>query len=138
MGRLWFATGDQAIMMEDGRVAITGRYKDIINRGGAKISPAAMEALVQRVCSETIQVVGVRDELAGQVPIVVCENSVQSSAEEVRTAIVREMGTKCSPVKILRLRDLNLIDYPRTSSGKVQKGVLSTLPQTYQRPGEKY
>jgi len=53
-GRLWFATGDQAIMLEDGRVAITGRYKDMINRGGVKISPAAMEAVVQRVCSETV------------------------------------------------------------------------------------
>ncbi|KAK8113362.1 hypothetical protein PG984_013888 [Apiospora sp. TS-2023a] len=136
-GRRWFATGDQAVMLEDGRVAITGRYKDMINRGGAKISPAAIEAVVQRVCSESVQVVGVTDELAGQVPIVVCENSAQSSAEEVRTAIVREMGTKCAPVEILRLRDLKLDDYPRTSSGKVQKGVLSALCLDYIRDHER-
>ncbi|KAK8040100.1 Nonribosomal peptide synthetases (NRPS) [Apiospora rasikravindrae] len=136
-GRLWFATGDQAIMLEDGRVAITGRYKDMINRGGAKISPAAMEAVVQRVCAESVQVVGVTDKLAGQVPIVVCENSVKSSAAEVRTAIVREMGTKCAPVEILRLRDLNLDDYPRTASGKVQKGVLSTLCLNHVRDQER-
>ena len=37
------------------------------------------------------------------------------------------MGTKCAPVEILRLRDLGLDDYPRTASGKVQKGLLSTL-----------
>ncbi|KAK8064078.1 acetyl-CoA synthetase-like protein [Apiospora saccharicola] len=136
-GRRWFVTGDQAVMLEDGRVAITGRYKDMINRGGAKISPAAIEAVVQRVCAESVQVVGVTDELAGQVPIVVCENSTQSSAEEVRTAIVREMGTKCAPVEILRLRDLGLDDYPRTSSGKIRKGVLSTLCLDYVRDQER-
>lgn len=49
-GRPWFVTGDQAVMYPDGRVSITGRYKDIINRGGEKIAPAAMEATIQRVC----------------------------------------------------------------------------------------
>ncbi|KAK8012980.1 acetyl-CoA synthetase-like protein [Apiospora marii] len=115
-GRLWFATGDQAAILDDGRVAITGRYKDMINRGGAKISPAAIEAVVQHACAESVQVVGVADELAGQVPIVVRENAAKSSAEE-----------------ILRLRDLDLDDYPRTSSGKVQKGVLSGLCLKYVR-----
>ncbi|KAK6822527.1 acetyl-CoA synthetase-like protein [Apiospora arundinis] len=136
-GRLWFATGDQGKMLEDGRVVITGRYKEIINRGGFKISPGAMEAVIQRLCSETVQVVGVSDELAGQVPIVVCENTVKSSAEEIRTAIVREMGTKYSPVEILLLRDLNINDYPRTSSGKIQKGVLSAHCLTYVQDQER-
>ena len=36
----WFRTSDQGVMDADGYVAITGRLKEIINRGGEKISPA--------------------------------------------------------------------------------------------------
>ena len=34
----WFHTGDQGTMDEDGYVRFTGRLKEIINRGGEKIS----------------------------------------------------------------------------------------------------
>ena len=49
-GRLWFATGDQGIMLPDGRVSITGRYKDMIIRGGENIAPAAIESVVYKFC----------------------------------------------------------------------------------------
>ena len=35
----WFRTGDQGIMDTDGYLTISGRLKEIINRGGEKISP---------------------------------------------------------------------------------------------------
>lgn len=44
--RLWFVTGDQGVMHPDGRVSITGRYKDMIIRGAENIAPAAIEAVV--------------------------------------------------------------------------------------------
>ena len=40
----WFVTGDRALMEEEGRVFILGRYKDIIIRGGENISPAIIES----------------------------------------------------------------------------------------------
>ena len=40
----WFVTGDRAMMDEEGRVYILGRYKDIIIRGGENISPAVIES----------------------------------------------------------------------------------------------
>lgn len=45
-GRRWFVTGDQAVMHADGAVSITGRYKDMIIRGGENIAPAAIEAIL--------------------------------------------------------------------------------------------
>ena len=36
----WFRTGDQGVLDDDGYLTITGRLKEIINRGGEKISPA--------------------------------------------------------------------------------------------------
>jgi len=49
-GRRWFVTGDQGVMLPDGRISITGRYKDMINRGGENVSPASMETTVSRFC----------------------------------------------------------------------------------------
>ncbi len=39
----WFRTGDQGVMDKDGYVTITGRLKEIINRGGEKISPREVD-----------------------------------------------------------------------------------------------
>jgi cyclohexanecarboxylate-CoA ligase len=44
----WLRTGDLAVMSETGHVRITGRTKDIINRGGVKINPSDIEAIIDR------------------------------------------------------------------------------------------
>ncbi|MBI3517262.1 MAG: long-chain fatty acid--CoA ligase [Proteobacteria bacterium] len=44
----WLRTGDLAVMNETGHVRITGRLKDIINRGGVKLNPSDVEALIDR------------------------------------------------------------------------------------------
>ena len=42
----WFRTGDLAVVSVDGNVAITGRCKDVINRGGIKYNPRDIEDLL--------------------------------------------------------------------------------------------
>src|SRR5512143_3307610 len=42
----WFRTGDQGVMDDDGYVSITGRLKEIINRGGEKISPREVDEIL--------------------------------------------------------------------------------------------
>ena len=44
----WLRTGDLAVINESGHVRITGRLKDIINRGGVKFNPFDVEALIER------------------------------------------------------------------------------------------
>ena len=44
----WLRTGDLAVMTERGHVRMTGRLKDIINRGGVKFNPFDVEALIER------------------------------------------------------------------------------------------
>ena len=39
----WFRTGDQGVMDADGYLSLTGRLKEIINRGGEKISPREVD-----------------------------------------------------------------------------------------------
>lgn len=44
----WFRTGDQGRISSDGYLSITGRYKELINRGGEKISPLEVDDVLLR------------------------------------------------------------------------------------------
>jgi acyl-CoA synthetase (AMP-forming)/AMP-acid ligase II len=58
----WFRTGDIGPIDSDGYLALTGRIKDLINRGGEKISPAEVEAvLLEDPAVAEAAVFGVRD-----------------------------------------------------------------------------
>ncbi len=48
-GDAWFETGDTARLTADGRLVLSGRVKEIINRGGVKFSPLDVEAIIDRV-----------------------------------------------------------------------------------------
>ena len=45
-GKRWFRTGDQGEFDEDGFLSLTGRLKEIINRGGEKISPLEVDGIL--------------------------------------------------------------------------------------------
>src|SRR5262249_4809316 len=42
----WFRTGDQGVLDEDGYLTLTGRIKELINRGGEKISPREIDEVL--------------------------------------------------------------------------------------------
>ena len=44
----WLRTGDLGVMSAAGHVRITGRSKDLINRGGVKLNPSDVEALIDQ------------------------------------------------------------------------------------------
>jgi acyl-CoA synthetase (AMP-forming)/AMP-acid ligase II len=46
--RGWFRTGDQGVLDPDGYLALTGRLKELINRGGEKISPLEIDDVLLR------------------------------------------------------------------------------------------
>ena len=63
----WLRTGDLAVMGESGHVRITGRLKDIISRGGVKLNPSDLEALIDRhECVEQNAIVAVPDPILGE------------------------------------------------------------------------
>jgi acyl-CoA synthetase (AMP-forming)/AMP-acid ligase II len=45
-GKRWFRTGDQGIFDADGYLTLTGRLKEIINRGGEKVSPLEVDGVL--------------------------------------------------------------------------------------------
>jgi oxalate---CoA ligase len=46
-GEPWFRTGDQGVFDADGYLAISGRLKEIINRGGEKVAPREVDDVLQ-------------------------------------------------------------------------------------------
>lgn len=63
----WFRTGDLALELGDGRVALRGRTKDLISRGGNKVTPAEVElAIGTHPAVAAVLVAGMPDEVLGE------------------------------------------------------------------------
>lgn len=136
-GRAWYATGDQARIDSEGNISIIGRYKDMIIRGGENISPAAVEASLTRPFSSLdIQIVGVPDPdgLAGQVPVAVTRTAADSETiMAIRETVRKAMGPASCPEEVLCLAQLDMKDYPQTTSRKVKKRDLADAVHRYLR-----
>ena len=134
-GTRWIVTGDQAVMEEDGMIRISGRYKDMIIRGGENISPASIEDYLKRMPGvAAVEVIGVPDEMAGEVPIAIVNTKENETvnASELKNATTKDLGSAFSPKMVLHLRDdLKMEDYPKTASGKVQKAKLRNIVKEY-------
>ena len=98
----WFRTGDLGTMDADGYVTITGRLKEVINRGGEKISPREVDevmmghpAVHQCVCF------AIPHDMLG---------------EEVAAAVVLREGVQASDKELRRYASGRLADFkvPRT------------------------
>ncbi|KAK9779680.1 hypothetical protein SCAR479_03287 [Seiridium cardinale] len=139
-GRLWFKTGDQARMDHSGRLFITGRYKDMIIRGGENMSPAAIEVAISKNPKLAVlnpQVVAAPDSIAGEVPVAVVMGELDADTRElVQDAVLKLMGAIYVPEDVVSLQQLGLKDYPRTMAGKIQKTKLASLVKKYRAERE--
>lgn len=121
----WFVTGDQARVDEDGVVYIVGSHQELIVRMGENLSPAAIERCLDPIKSiGDSQVIGIPDEIAGDVPMAVIKKAagLTPSNLEIQQKVPRELGKIFVPQSIVDLhKDLSLEDYPRTLSGEVKK-----------------
>ncbi|KIW22576.1 uncharacterized protein PV07_10860 [Cladophialophora immunda] len=122
-GETWYRCGDQAIMLPNGRIAIVGRYKDMIIRGGMNIASAAVEAIISESTGIDSQVIGIPDEVAGEVPIAVIKYAGGDTnvAIKIQRCVLEKMGPAYAIERVINLYDLGLEDWPKTSSGKVLK-----------------
>lgn len=119
----WLFSNDLATMDEDGYVRLVGRKKDIINRGGLKISAREIEELLLAQGKFTmVALVAVPDSRLGEKGCLfaVLEEGQQSSLEEI-TAYLEERG-----VAKFKLPEyyMELPELPMTASGKIMKAEL--------------
>jgi acyl-CoA synthetase len=116
----WFRTGDVGVLDDAGFVTITGRLKDVINRGGEKFSARDIEdVLAAHPAVRQAAVVAGPDARFGEVPVafVVLDGAERPSAEELvghlrATGVARQK----TPVAWHFVESL-----PMTPSGKVKK-----------------
>lgn len=105
-------TGDQAKMDEDGLIHITGRYKDLIIRGGENVSPATIEQLINEHPNLTSQVVGIPDEVSGELPVAVVqrhESDTPFRPTELKRELEERLGSLFAPHHVIDLyEDLGL------------------------------
>jgi oxalate---CoA ligase len=119
----WFRTGDQGYLNADGYLTLVGRLKELINRGGEKISPREIDEVL-------LAHPAVAEAVCFGVPH-------QAWGEEVAAVVVlREAATEADLLAFCRER---LADYkrpkqihitdaiPRTATGKIQRRVVAQV-----------
>ncbi|KAF2753104.1 acetyl-CoA synthetase-like protein [Pseudovirgaria hyperparasitica] len=125
-GVLWLHTGDEAVLTDDGLCAITGRFKDIIIRGGENIYPLEIEERLSAHPSVARAVVtGINHEHYGEVVgafLELEEGAQRPEDEEVREWTRAVLGRHKAPRHVFWLGMNGIPDtVPITGSGKVRK-----------------
>ena len=113
----WFRTGDQGVLDAEGYLTLVGRLKELINRGGEKISPREVdEALLTHPAVAEAVCFGVSDAKYGEeVAAAVVLRGEASEAELV--AHCRERLAAFKVPKTIHL----VTQIPRTATGKIQR-----------------
>lgn len=115
----WFRTGDQGVFDADGYLSITGRLKEIINRGGEKISPREVdEALLDHpAVAQAVAFAMPHDKLGEEVAAaVVLKQGAEASERELRDFVAQRLADFKVPRKVLILDEI-----PKGATGKLQR-----------------
>jgi len=115
----WFRTGDQGVMDDDGYVSITGRLKEIINRGGEKISPREVdEIIMEHPAVHQCVTFAMPHEMLGEdvAAAIVLRQGAHASDRELRDFAATRMAAFKVPRKILILTEI-----PVGATGKLQR-----------------
>ncbi len=115
----WFRTGDEGVMDGEGYVTITGRLKEIINRGGEKISPREVdEALMDHPAIEQVVTFAMpHDKLGEEVAAaVVLREGAEAGAREIRRFAADRLADFKVPRKIVFVAEI-----PKGATGKLQR-----------------
>ncbi|RMZ87929.1 hypothetical protein DV736_g4843, partial [Chaetothyriales sp. CBS 134916] len=116
----FFRTGDQGKKDADGYIIITGRIKELINRGGEKISPIELDNALTAMpgVAEAVSF-GIPDELMGQiigVAIVAKASSASITDKDVKSFVASRLAKHKVPSRVWLLKEI-----PKTATGKVQR-----------------
>ena len=115
----WFRTGDEGFFDEDGYLKISGRLKEIINKGGEKISPLEVDNILmdfppidQALCF------GYKDKMLGEdiaVAIKLKENK-SCTEDDIKSYANEKLAKFKIPKKIFIVEDI-----PKGATGKLQR-----------------
>jgi propionyl-CoA synthetase len=140
----YYLTGDGGYLDEDGYLFVMGRIDDVINVAGHRLSTGAMEEVVSSHPDVAeCAVIGVADELKGQLPLgfVVLKAGAERNPSEFEAELVLMVRNRIGPVASFR-RALVVGRLPKTRSGKILRATMRqiadgapyTVPSTIDDP----
>ena len=115
----WFRTGDQGQLSADGYLTLTGRLKEIINRGGEKISPLEVDEVlmdhpaVMQVVTFAMPHAKLGEDVAA---CVVLREGKELTERELRDFAGTKLANFKVPSKILFMAEI-----PKGATGKLQR-----------------
>ncbi|HKG52403.1 MAG TPA: propionyl-CoA synthetase [Actinomycetales bacterium] len=125
----YYLTGDGGYVDEDGYVFVMGRTDDVLNVAGHRLSTGALEAaLAGHPAVAECAVIGVADELKGQVPrgFVVLKGGAGADPPTVAAECVQRVRDEVGAVAALRRVDV-VAALPKTRSGKILRKTMREL-----------
>lgn len=123
----WYHTGDIGVMDERGTVAIVGRSKEMIIRGGENIYPTEVEQCINRhPAIDDVQIIGLPDKRFGEE---VCawirlKKGETATEEDIRTYCKDKIAHYKIPKYIL-FKEIQ--DFPMTVTGKIKKSEMREI-----------
>lgn len=127
----YYLTGDGGYLDEDGYLFVMGRTDDVLNVAGHRLSTGSIEAaLAGHEAVAECAVIGVHDELKGQVPrgLVVLKSGIDVDAEgeRIRSELVARVRSEVGAVAALRQVDI-VTALPKTRSGKILRKTMREI-----------
>ncbi|MCO5107761.1 MAG: acyl--CoA ligase [Burkholderiaceae bacterium] len=115
----WFRTGDQGVMDAEGYLSITGRLKEIINRGGEKVSPREVDEVLMDhpAVAQVVTFAIPHDKLGEEVgAVVVLREGASLTEKELREFAATRLADFKVPRKVLFMAEI-----PKGATGKLQR-----------------
>jgi acyl-CoA synthetase (AMP-forming)/AMP-acid ligase II len=115
--RGWFRTGDQGFLDDDGYLTLVGRIKELIVRGGEKISPVEIdEVLASHPAVSEAVCFAMPDKIYGEEVAA----AVVLSSEETEKTLIAHCKALLADYKVPKV--IHIVEaIPRTATGKIQR-----------------
>ena len=121
----WFRTGDLGHVDADGYLFVAGRVKEIINRGGAKVLPQEVDAvLLAQAGVADAACFGVPHRTLGEdvVAVVILRTDASVSGQQLRDVVLERLPAYKVPSRIVPVNSI-----PRDAQGKLRRGELADV-----------
>ena len=130
----YYLTGDGGYIDEDGYLFVMGRIDDVINVAGHRLSTGELEAvLAAHPAVAECAVIGVADEIKGQVPRGLVVLKAGASADGLAAQLVAAVRNEIGAVACFKLVDV-VAALPKTRSGKILRKTMRAIAHGKDEP----
>ena len=126
-GKKTYFTSDSALQDKNGLIRIIGRVDDVLKVAGHRLSTGEMEEAINLHSDITeCAVVGIADEIKGEVPMAFIVSKSKKPAAELKKEVSEQIKKEISPIALPK--EVYLVeDLPKTRSGKIMRRILRKL-----------